>query len=35
MRALGKASSSGGKGKPERVANAVEDYLTKAKASAY
>ena len=32
MRALGKASSSGGKGKTERVANAVEDYLTKAKA---
>lgn len=32
MRALGKASSSGGKGKPERVYKATQKYLTKAKA---
>jgi transposase, IS5 family len=32
MRALGKASSSGGKGKPERIYKATQKYLTKAKA---
>lgn len=31
MRELGKASSSGGKGKPERVKTAASKYLTKAK----
>jgi len=32
MRALGRASASGGKGKQERIYNAAQKYLTKAKA---